>query len=240
MTGSKKKNDIEISRQNISYYDGIAANYDTILDENGDNQVVRHIVAGEFTTLVKGGYVLDFGGGTGRDLGWLIQHSYRISFCEPSAQMRQIAVDKRKKEFPDACISFMDDDKTDFRTWSSLFPFEQKVDAVLANFAVINCIPDIELLFEKLALVIKPGGIVLALILKNSLIKNLRTNLRATLNSFISGNPISIFIDYKGKQQQVYFHSPGAIRKAVAKKFEFIRHKKLHGIEFCLIHLMRK
>ena len=42
--------------------------------------------------------------------------------------------------------------QTDFRNWNAGFPFDQKVNAVLANFAVINCIPDIELLFEKLAL----------------------------------------------------------------------------------------
>ena len=240
MIGSKKRNVVQITRQNISYYDEIALNYDAILNEDGSNTIIRDKVAAEFTSLVKGGSILDFGGGTGRDMGWLIQHHYRITFCEPSTAMRQIAIDRRKSEFPDSSISFFNDNETDFRSWNSIFPFEEKVNAILANFAVINCIPDIEFLFEKLALAIKPGGIILALMLENSLTKRLRSNLKGSLMSFISGNPLSITIDYNGKRQLVYIHSNRAIKKALANNFEFNHLERLREFGFCLIHLVRK
>jgi SAM-dependent methyltransferase len=231
-------NDIQVSRQNISYYDEIAADYDAILNEDAANSATRSKVAAMFTALVKGGYVLDFGGGTGQDLGWLVQH-YRVIFCEPSAPMRKIAMERSSKELPGSDIIFFDEPKTDFRIWTANFPFEQKVDAVLANFAVFNCIPDIELLFEKLALAIKPGGIVIAVFLDNSLIKRLRSNLKGTLSSFFSGGTVSFFINYNGQRQLVYIHTFKAIKKAAADRFD-IHPGQLHGSGFRLIHLIRK
>ncbi len=239
MAGTGKKNDTQISRQNISYYDEIAADYDAILNKDAANSTTRAKLADMFTSLVKGGSVLDFGGGTGQDLGWLVKHNYQIIFCEPSTAMRRIAMERSKKEFPDAAISFFDESKTDFRTWNEGFPFEQKVDAVLANFAVFNCIPDIELLFEKLALAIKPGGTVLAALLDNSLIKRFRSNLKGTLQSFFSGETVSFFINYNGQRQLVYIHSIKAIKKAAANRFN-IHPGQLHGSGFRLIHLIRK
>ena len=240
MDGSKNKNDAQISRQNISYYNEIAPDYDDILNKDTANSIIRDKVAAKFTSLVNGGAVLDFGGGTGRDFGWLLQRGYHIIFCEPSVAMRQIAIERAKSEFPDAGISFFDENTVDFRNWSAVFPFDQKVNAVLANFAVINCIPDIELLFEKLALVTEPGGIVIALMLDNSLAKRLRASPKGIVKSFFFGDPVSIFIDYNGERQLVYIHSTNAIRKAVANSFEFVHLDRMEGFGFCLIHLVRK
>ncbi len=240
MTESERERNIQISRQNISYYDKIAENYDAILNDDVSNIIIRNTVAGRFSSLVKNGCVLDFGGGTGGDLGWLIQHQYQILFCEPSVGMREIAIHRVTNEFPGAMITFFDNDKSDFRNWNNVYPFEQKVDAVIANFAVINCIPDMQLLFDKLALSIKPGGTVLALLLDNSLLKRLKSNLKGTIKSFFTGNPISIFINYNDKQQLVFIHTTLKIRKAVKNKFDFIHIDRLRQFGFCLIHLRRK
>jgi SAM-dependent methyltransferase len=240
MAGIEKKDGTQTSNQNISYYNGIAAEYDAILNKDAANTGIRAKVANTFTALVKAGSILDFGGGTGQDLGWLLQQHYHIDFCEPSKAMRQVAIERSKNEFPGSGISFFDDNKTDFRNWQAAFPFERKVDAILANFAVINCIPDIGLLFEKLALAIKPGGIVVALVLDSSLRMRLRSNLKGTLRSFFSGDPVSIFIEYNGLRQQVYIHSVKAIKKASANRFELKRFERLQGFGFCLIHLVSK
>jgi SAM-dependent methyltransferase len=239
MARKLKMNEELVSEQNISYYNAIAAGYDAMLSNDTANSIIRSEVAAHFTRLVKEGYVLDFGGGTGQDLGWLLRQRYHILFCEPSFAMRQIALERGMKEFPGADILFMDDTKTDFRNWEEDYPFERKMDAVLANFAVINCIPDIGLLFEKLAKTIKPGGVVLALMLDNSLRKRLRSNLKGTIYSWITGNPVNFFIDYNGSCQLVYIHSVKAIKRALGNKFEFKYLEGLEGFGFCLIHLTR-
>jgi SAM-dependent methyltransferase len=236
MTSMKEMNDAEITRQNISYYNEIAAEYDAILNKDAKNAVVRKQVADRFIVAVKKGRVLDFGGGTGQDIDWLSKQSYEIIFCEPSIAMRKHAAERNAT----ARIIFLDDKSTDFREWSAVFPFEQAVDAVLANFAVINCIPDIKLFFEKLAMIVTPGGIVMALILDNSLPKRFRFNTKATVQSFFSGKPVSISVNYNGSSQQVYIHSRKAIERAAAKHFELKLFERLPGSGFCLIHLIRK
>ena len=235
MATMKEINGAAISRQNISYYDEIAAEYDAILNKDTKNAVVRKQVADRFMVAVKKGLVLDFGGGTGQDIDWLSWH-YKIIFCEPSAAMRKYAAGRNAAKG----IIFLDDSATDFREWSASFPFEQAVDAVLANFAVINCIPDIKLFFEKLAMVVKPGGTVMALILDNSLPKRLRSDTKATVQSFFSGSPVSISVNYNGNSQQVYIHSSKAIESATVKYFELKLFEPLQGSGFCLIHLIRK
>jgi SAM-dependent methyltransferase len=240
MNESEKTHPDLISTQNKSYYDEIAAGYDGILNEDPSNYVIRANVTARFKALVKRGTMMDFGGGTGRDLDWLVQEKYRIIFCEPSAGMRKIAMARSKIEFPEALIRFLDESETDFRKWNAGFPFEQKLDGVLANFAVINCIPDIELLFEKLAGAVTPGGIVLALVLEASLIKRLQSNLKGTIRSFFYRDPVSFFITYTGKRQQVYLHSHKEIQKAVGIYFELKHRERMTGSGFSLIHLVRK
>jgi SAM-dependent methyltransferase len=240
MASGVKMSDTQISKRNISYYDEIADDYDAILSKDTSNAMIRTWVCDRFISLVKSGTVLDFGGGTGQDLAWLLRYGYRIIFCEPSSAMRDIAMERSEYELPVEVISFLDDFKTDFRTWTSQFPFEQKVNAVLANFAVINCIPDINTLFEKLALLVEPGGIVFALMLDYNIIKKLRSNLKGTIQSFFSGNTLSFEINYNGERQQVYLHSGKAIKRAVAHEFEYNDPELFRRFGYRLIHLVRK
>src|SRR5450631_255764 len=158
-------------RTNIFYYDAIAAEYESMLNNDVKNLLIRDTVTQKFLTAVKAGRVLDFGGGTGLDFGWLIKHRYPITFCEPSHGMRRIAVERMKKDCPDAAVFFLNDEQADFRNWTDSFPFGESMDAALANFAVINCIPDIGLLFEKLSLALKPGGQLIALVLDYDFLK---------------------------------------------------------------------
>jgi SAM-dependent methyltransferase len=231
---------VRVSRQNISYYDKIASDYDLILNQNGNNKLIRDNTASKFRDIVKGDCVLDFGGGTGLDLYWLDQANYRIIFCEPSREMRQIAINRQINELPNANIQFLGDREVDFRNWNDEFPFKEKVDAILANFAVVNCIPDIKLFFEKIALAVKPGGIVIALILKNGLLRRLQSNLKGTLKSVFTGYPTEFYVDFKDNRQLVYIHTIKSIRRASAGNFQLVRIEQLEKFGYDLIHLERK
>jgi SAM-dependent methyltransferase len=154
-----------IYKQIISFYDEIADHYDNLMDQEIGNRITRQKVADKFCNLIHSGEILDFGGGTGLDLEWLTHKGYRIIFSEPSGKMREKAFELNKNTLHNPDLVILDSNKTDFTKWHRELPFLQKVDAILANFAAINCIPDIELLFRNLALVLKPGGQLLALIL---------------------------------------------------------------------------
>ena len=86
-----------------------------------------------------------------------------------------------------------------------------KIDAVLANFAVINCIPGIKSLFKGLSLIIKPGGNIIALVLTKDPMRIQGTNFKNVLQSVIFRGPQSI----------------NMIIKITDKQFIFIQSKKL-------------
>ena len=229
---------LEISKQNISYYNAISDEYNDMVNKEPD-RIVRENVAYKFCNIVKGGSVLDFGGGTGLDIQWLIDNGFNIFFCEPSSGMRERAIADHSN-LPKDRITFLDNSSTDFRRWHSQLPFVEKVDAVLSNFAVLNCIPDIELLFKSLALVIKPGGNMIALVLTKSLKKNLRLDFQNMLKSFVRRGRTTLNIWYKKHGQTVYVYSIKEIEKASAKDFIFCGSEVLPSSVFTLIHLKRK
>ena len=153
--------------------------------------------------------------------------------------MRQRAI-SNYSNLPHNKIIFLDDSAADFTQWHLCLPFPVKVDAVLSNFAVLNCIPDIELLFQSLALVVKPGGNMIALVLTKKLKNNLNGNFRNILKSFIHHRPATINIRYKKYTQTVYIYSIKEIIKASAKHFDFCSSEVLPASGFTLIHLKRK
>lgn len=226
------------NRNNILYYDAIAIEYNNML-ENDSDKIVREKVAGKFCSIVKEAAVLDFGGGTGLDLGWLADSNHTVFFCEPSSGMREKAICNHKNLLHDKVI-FLDDPATDFRQWRLRLPFAVKVDAVLSNFAVLNCIPDIELLFQNLAVVVKPGGNIIALVLTKKLKKILNGSFRGIFKYFIHNGPATINVRYKKHQQTVYIYSIKEIIKASEKNFDFCSSEGLTASGFTLIHLKRK
>ncbi|MGH2565714.1 MAG: class I SAM-dependent methyltransferase [Ginsengibacter sp.] len=232
------KTSLAIIEQNISYYNDIAPQYNTMVDKDSDKSV-RQKVADKFLNICKNATVLDFGGGTGLDLEWLSESNFKIFICEPSKAMREIAIAKNKI-LANQNVIFLDDAATDFRQWNHVLPFEEKANAVLANFAVLNCIPDIELLFSRLALIIKPQANIIALALTKDLKKLCRTNFKSFFRSFIYNEPLSINIQYQNHQQTVYIYSVPEIIKASKNDFIFCSSERLHSSDFTLIHLMRK
>src|SRR5690606_41359693 len=76
------------------YYDVIATDYDRLIRADARNTVVRQSVQAYFSRKVDRPVVMDFGGGTGLDLPWLLPISRKIYFCEPSPKMRGVAKER--------------------------------------------------------------------------------------------------------------------------------------------------
>ncbi|HXB28720.1 MAG TPA: class I SAM-dependent methyltransferase [Puia sp.] len=224
--------------ENISFYNEIASDYDAILDQESSNEIIRNRVKEKLLSTVEAGWVLDFGGGTGRDLDWLLSNRYKIIFCEPSVGMRQKAISRYEDEVLANNIIFLENDKVDFTNWHIKLPFSIKVDAILSDFAVINCIADIDLLFKNLAQIIKPGGHMIALMLNHGHKKNWRWKVREFIKSVISRKPAVINVKYKEHQQTVYIYSPGEVKRASSIYFDICSNEIL--FEFTLFHFVRK
>lgn len=100
--------------------------------------------------LPKGAYVLDFGAGTGIDAKTYVANGHPTFVYEPSAAMRDYLAQHCR-------------DEIDRKTMVTVtLPLTCKVQAVTANFAVLNHLAEHTLLFEELSHVVHQGGFVLA------------------------------------------------------------------------------
>jgi ubiquinone/menaquinone biosynthesis C-methylase UbiE len=222
----------------VSYYDLIADDYDSILEQT--DKRVRSKVAEKFKRVTPSGTVLDFGGGTGLDLQWLAEKYTRVYFCEPSAGMKNKAIERTDKSVHKGKIVFVDDAFSDFKKWETNGPFDEKVDAILANFAVVNCIDDITGLFKSLSLVIKPGGNLMILVLENRFLKLLKHNPVRLFKYKVFDKPLSASALYKEYTHVAHIYSNRAIRRASDVYFNWIDQGYMEKDNFSLIHLKRK
>lgn len=226
--------------QNISYYNEIAGQYDKILNEDAANEVVRKKVSERFCQLIPAGLVLDFGGGTGMDLPWLSAKGYDIIFCEPSSAMKEKAIHRIQSTMNEKKISILDNSRCDHTHWITTSPFPQKVDAILANFAVLNCIPDIYTLFKSWAFVMKPGAHLLALVLQSNFKKNFYLNKFASIRSLFSNKPVQMNITFSGNSQTITLYNSRQLSQASVAWFGPINYQLFSENDFALIHLIRK
>ncbi|MHA4806581.1 class I SAM-dependent methyltransferase [Flavitalea flava] len=227
--------------QNILFYNEIAEEYDSILDQETVNRQVRQKMENYFLAFVKSGWVLDFGGGTGRDLEWLVANRFKVIFCEPSAGMRKKAIHQYKYGLSSpSSVHFLEDTDADFTGWGGRLPFSRKMDAVLSNFAVINSIPDIRMLFKHLSMVMHPGGQLIALVLENEKKDTVFNRISRRIRSLFFSKPVIMNVKYHEVRQTVYMHSLRDIRQASADCFDFVAFESLSGTTFSILHLARK
>jgi SAM-dependent methyltransferase len=236
----RNKDNKVATQQNISYYNEIADNYDELMARQDYNARIRQKVKEKMLALVPPGWVLDFGGGTGLDLPWLTGHHYNVIFCEPSAGMREKAVDFANHTDRRSEILFLEDEHTDFNTWEQELPFSQQTDAILANFGVFNNIDNLDRLFKNLSLVIKPGGYLITLVLERSIPKMLQWHRRNALRTLFLRTPFVMYVWNGDHQQVVFVHTIGDIKKAAAPYFTYCTHEPLKGFGFTLIQFARK
>lgn len=235
------KKEVSIREENISYYNEIANNYDQLLEKDDSNKLIRQKVKEKFMAHVQpDSHVLDFGGGTGIDLEWLLANNYNIIFCEPSALMREKAIKYNNDSFHSKKVIFLDTDKTDFTNWHKQNPFVQQVDAVLSNFAVINNIQNIRLLFKSLAPLVRSGGNLIVIVLDISFRKRLKWHRHNAIKSFIFRTPFTMYVWNKEYRQTVFVHTLKEIKQASALYFHYCSSESLGGFGFRLIHFVKK
>jgi SAM-dependent methyltransferase len=218
----------DLLKKNIDFYNNVANEYDNQqLDRK--SEIVRSFVKNYVLQTVKPCRLLDFGGGTGMDLAWLIENNFSVTFCEPAEKMRDIAIRRAGKIAGDR-IYFLGGDKNKFETWTNEnLPFPQ-AGCVLANFNVINSIPDMKLLFQKLKIVLVPGGHFIGTMLNMRFVYRMKIKPVHVLNS--------LFHKQTSKQenpvQSVFRHKPGYLRMIAKPAFSLHSMNSIPGTDFLL------
>jgi ubiquinone/menaquinone biosynthesis C-methylase UbiE len=192
----------------------------------------------KFLDNIPNGNILDFGGGTGLDLTWLLTPNYSVKFLEPSSNMRSLAKVAVADNWQQPVFI---EENIDFHIWSSdSLPFEEKVVGILANFSVLNCIKDIDCLFEKLALVCDNNCRVVATVLDTRAMRMLKTHsLKVALKRFFK-RPLVTETKYNCAIQQTYLHTLSNYKSAFRKHFNFISYTSIKASPFALLILSKK
>ena len=223
----------------VSFYDVIAEEYNNHMSE-GDLEI-RQIVSQVFAQYVSSGSVLDFGGGTGLDLPWLLANeNYQVFFLEPAVNMRSKAKQSLLNS-PNGWNSIFVEKLTNIDDWTSeSLPFDEKLDGILANFAVLNCIKDINVLFEKLALLCSPGAHIVATVLDtrpNVIFKHYP--IKVALSNLFKKKTI-IYPNHDQVNHETYLHSLKYLKSASSRYFNYISYIPLKSSHFALLILSRK
>ena len=219
-----------------AFYNSVSKDYNshqTKLDWYVRNQVRR-----KFTHDIPYGNILDFGGGTGLDLSWLLTQKYNVKFLEPSPNMRFLAKDAFVDNFHQPVFV---EENIDFHNWSSgRLPFEEKIDGILANFAVFNSIEDINCLFEKLVLVCDDNCEVIATVLDTRAMKMIKTHSLKVAIKTLFNKPIITQTKYNGTLHETYFHTLSNYKSAFSKYFNLISYTSIKASPFALLILSKK
>jgi len=215
---------------NLSFYDSIAPQYDSLLTE-ADRQA-RLQVEKIFCQHVTGTCVMDFGGGTGLDLEWTARKYSKVIFVEPSPNMRQLAV-QRATAHPNVLIV---ENACDFSQWSNTnIPSEDTADGILANFAVFNCIENLTLLFNKLALVAQTGSCIVATVLDPRPARIAREyTILAMLRIMISSR-IVITSSFLDGHRKTFIHAMRTFRRSCRPNFLLRECIPLQDANFCVL-----
>ena len=219
-----------------TFYNFVAKDYNS--HQTKSDSYVRNYVMEKFLNNIPDGNILDFGGGTGLDLPWLLTPKYSVNFLEPSSNMRSLAKVAVINNWQQPIFN---EQNIDFHAWTpGALPFEEKMNGILANFAVLNCIKDINCLFEKLALVCESNCGVIATVLDTRAVRMLKTHsLKVAVKRFFK-RPLVTETKYNCVTQQIYLHTLSNYKSAFCNYFNFISYTSIKASPFALLTLSKK
>ena len=138
----------EPSRPDRAEFDPHAQGYDDVAQSRLGIELRRR-VHDVLEALVDAEHVVvDAGCGTGIDAAWLADRAGRVLAFDPAAGMVAQAR-ARCAGAPNVSV-----EQGDLASIEPATP----VDLLLANFGVVNCVPDMTMLRDTLATIVRPGG----------------------------------------------------------------------------------
>lgn len=131
-------------------FDNYAAAYDEKFNLNAIGRYQRKRVHRVLASLLSpGSTLLDVGCGPGSDFGWYGSRGLLVTALDISGEMVRLAKEQSKKTGLDATI---------LHTAFLEMPEDNQFDAILLNFGVINAMPDLKSVKQKLKRMLKPNG----------------------------------------------------------------------------------
>ncbi len=145
-----------------SYYDTIADDYDATMDDDPRHRPLRAAFQDFVACRVpEDALLLDFGCGTGIDAAEWVSRGLRVIAYEPSPAMARRTRDRCRDAIRRHRVRVVEGPIEDLE---AALGDSGPVDAVVADFAVLNLVPDLGHVLTVLGGALRPGGKVLAMV----------------------------------------------------------------------------
>lgn len=214
----------------VDYYNLIADDYDALMSGEHD-KAVRLWIRQYFSGLQISGTILDFGCGSGLDISWLVEDKFKVIGCDLAESFLSKAKAMVDRDSLHHSVSFLGALQSDFRSWAIRRPAFH-ADHLLANFGVINYIPDLDTVFHAMAHVIPPGGNIFLNVFTP------RETLLSKVRSVFTGRR-QRWSSYQGKYHSIIIHDIASIVENSAEYFDKRLIHRFGNSDFTLVHLVR-
>jgi len=138
-------------------FDAVAAQYDETFTSSKIGQAQRAAVWAELMrTFQAGDHIIEIGCGTGVDACFLAERGVRVTACDSSSQMIEVArrrISNRNLQKLTRLVQLPAENLVSLRA-------DQQFDGAFSNFGALNCVEDLRQLARDLARQLRPGATV--------------------------------------------------------------------------------
>jgi SAM-dependent methyltransferase len=169
----------------------------------------------------RGSRLLELGAGTGEDAVYLLERGYQVTVTDGSPRMVEIATRKiRAAGFAPTAAPV---EQLVLEQLGNYASNARAYDGVYSNFAALNCLPDLGILAEPLAQLVRPGG-SLALVVFGP------WSVGEVVVELLRGRPSAAFRRFRrgaagarlgGESFDVWYPTPRAVARALSPYFEW-------------------
>lgn len=208
-------------------FDTVAARFDERFGEWASVAAQRRAVRRRLLqAFPAGARVLELGGGTGEDAGFLADHGRRVLLTDASPRMVEVAARKLAGRAEAAvCAAERMETLAAEREAAGEPPF----DGAFSNFAALNCVTDLRPTARGLARLLRTGAPALLVLFGplppgEVVVETVRGRPRSAFRRLSRGD---VHARLGGREFTVRYHRPGDVRRAFAPWF---RLERMRGI----------
>ena len=216
-----------INEQQVALaFTGQSAIFDQLYATNGIVAYKRERVRQFLLRYLRpGSRILELNAGTGDDAIFLAKQGHHVHATDISTGMQARLKEKVLSQGMNAYVSQELCSFTSLENLTDKGPF----DCIFSNFAGLNCTGDLQKVLASFDFLLKPGGIVVLVVLPRfclwETLLMFRGKFKTASRRFFSSGGRKAKID--GAFFTCWYYSPGFIRHALKKEFEL---KELEGL----------
>jgi ubiquinone/menaquinone biosynthesis C-methylase UbiE len=196
--------------------------FDDKVEANEITSWLRGRVRGYVLSVLKpGSRILELNAGTGLDAAHFGEHGHFVYATDISEGMVSKIQDKI-----DSGARIVKAEKRSYTDLGSLPA--ASFDCIFSNFGGLNCVPDLEPVITQFSRLLKPGGLVILVVMPKICPWEIMSFLKGRFRQSVRRlKPNGTYSHLEGEYFTTWYHSPSHLKSLFGKKYTF---QKLEGL----------